>query len=526
MKKIESFKSFSELQSQLREESKQKEIASKRENSVAEYSKLLSKYGFSKINELSDEDRAKFLAELNEGKNDSYYQMTAAKRLAKKDGHDFDKLPKYDRTSDKHQEYYLEMAAKTEEGNSFSAARAKAIADGKKEFTVDGKTYPVEDVDSEDKENAEEFAGESVVTEKLSKSELNKIEDFLYDQDADTLRDICDDLLMDDEDYAEDKYDLDSDDLVGMAMDYIEGESIKLKDVKAMVESVVNEAKVNKKVLKKDLDAYADEIYNSSNHAYDGSEWYTNMNTIVKYCSKGDYGNAADEYLSSFRTSDGREMPDNGEYEEVMYIMQSACESVVNEAIIELDVIDPTDKYLMNTVKKLGLGMNIITWNGPGGGHPAVEFMGKRKDLETLLDKHFGGKEEFEEFIEESNKQLNEAIIELDVIDPTDKYLMNTVKKLGLGMNIITWNGPGGGHPAVEFIGKRKDLETLLDKHFGGKEEFEEFIEETINTAGFETIEERNAFIFAAAKAKKEGKKRFKFKGKTFPVTLKVDLLK
>ena len=76
---------------------------------------------------------------------------------------------------------------------------------------------------------------ESVVNEKLSKSELNKIEDFLYDQDADTLRDICDDLLVDDEDYAEDKYDLDSDDLVRMAMDYIDAESIKLKDVKAMV---------------------------------------------------------------------------------------------------------------------------------------------------------------------------------------------------------------------------------------------------------------------------------------------------
>lgn len=76
---------------------------------------------------------------------------------------------------------------------------------------------------------------ESVVNEKLSKSELNKIEDFLYNQDADTLREICDELLADDEDYAEDKYDLDSDDLVRMAMDYIDGESIKLKDVKAMV---------------------------------------------------------------------------------------------------------------------------------------------------------------------------------------------------------------------------------------------------------------------------------------------------
>jgi hypothetical protein len=35
----------------------------------------------------------------------------------------------------------------------------------KKEFTVDGETYPVEGVDKEDKENAEEFASESVVNE-------------------------------------------------------------------------------------------------------------------------------------------------------------------------------------------------------------------------------------------------------------------------------------------------------------------------------------------------------------------------
>jgi len=56
-----------------------------------------------------------------------------------------------------------------EEGNAFGAARAKAIADGKKEFTVGGETYPVEDVDKEDKENAEEFKGESFIIESFSK---------------------------------------------------------------------------------------------------------------------------------------------------------------------------------------------------------------------------------------------------------------------------------------------------------------------------------------------------------------------
>jgi len=52
-----------------------------------------------------------------------------------------------------------------EEGNAFGAARAKAIADGEKEFTVDGETYKVEDVDAEDKENAEEFVEETEAVE-------------------------------------------------------------------------------------------------------------------------------------------------------------------------------------------------------------------------------------------------------------------------------------------------------------------------------------------------------------------------
>ena len=51
------------------------------------------------------------------------------------------------------------------EGNEFGAARAKAIADGEDEFEVDGETHKVTSVDKEDKENAEEFAGESTVNE-------------------------------------------------------------------------------------------------------------------------------------------------------------------------------------------------------------------------------------------------------------------------------------------------------------------------------------------------------------------------
>ena len=49
-----------------------------------------------------------------------------------------------------------------EEGNEFGAARAKAIAAGEDSFEVDGKTYPVTKVGSDDKANAKKFASESL----------------------------------------------------------------------------------------------------------------------------------------------------------------------------------------------------------------------------------------------------------------------------------------------------------------------------------------------------------------------------
>ena len=42
----------------------------------------------------------------------SYYHLQRAKELAKKDGHDYDKLPQYDRTSNKHKDHYHDMAKK------------------------------------------------------------------------------------------------------------------------------------------------------------------------------------------------------------------------------------------------------------------------------------------------------------------------------------------------------------------------------------------------------------------------------
>lgn len=62
-----------------------------------------------------------------------------------------------------------------EEGNEFGAARAKAIANGDDSFEVDGKTYPVKDVDKDDKENAKEFTKESMkLSDMIKKPSVNE----------------------------------------------------------------------------------------------------------------------------------------------------------------------------------------------------------------------------------------------------------------------------------------------------------------------------------------------------------------
>ena len=76
---------------------------------------------------------------------------------------------------------------------------------------------------------------ESVVNERLSKSELNKIEDFIEGLDRPELFEICDEFYIEDDQFQANKHDLDDDDLRMYAMEYIESEDIKFKDVKAMV---------------------------------------------------------------------------------------------------------------------------------------------------------------------------------------------------------------------------------------------------------------------------------------------------
>jgi hypothetical protein len=71
--------------------------------------------------------------QFGEGADDSYYTMTAAKRLAKKDGHDFDKLPKFARGKGvAHQQKYLDMAKAEKENVSENTTMPDIDIMGKK----------------------------------------------------------------------------------------------------------------------------------------------------------------------------------------------------------------------------------------------------------------------------------------------------------------------------------------------------------------------------------------------------------
>ena len=79
----------------------------------------------------------------------SYHNLQKAKRMASKDGHDYDKLPAYDRTHDKHREYYDNKAKTTKESTDWPIYRrimekANHTSDPKTSEPMDSKLQPFE----------------------------------------------------------------------------------------------------------------------------------------------------------------------------------------------------------------------------------------------------------------------------------------------------------------------------------------------------------------------------------------------
>ena len=83
------------------------------------------------------------------------------------------------------------------------------------------------------------------VNESLSKSEIDQTEKYLDKYvDEDALFDMCNDFYVEDEEWQDVKNDLDKADLISWALSYIKSNNLKLKDIKSIFESAVNEAKI------------------------------------------------------------------------------------------------------------------------------------------------------------------------------------------------------------------------------------------------------------------------------------------
>mgnify|MGYP000574639666 FL=1 len=100
---------------------------------------------------------------------------------------------------------------------------------------------------------------------------------------------------------------------------------------------------------------------------------------------------------------------------------------------------------------------------------------------------------------EELESELDEANVTLDAIEPDEEGLVKFCKKKGIKWKIINMNGPAGGYPEVEYIGKKKDLEQMIKTFWEGDGEdsgLAEFIEEGVLTVSFDPI--NGEYIFEA----------------------------
>lgn len=123
----------------------------------------------------------------------------------------------------------------------------------------------------------------------------------------------------------------------------------------------------------------------------------------------------------------------------------ATMESVLFEATVEMDAMNPDDKDFLKFLKKHKVSIINKEMSGPGGNHPVITMQGKRKDLEAVLgDCDYGWcDEDLAEYIEESIS-LNE-----------NKY----AKAGKLGYN-------------DQFLNKRKSLAKTISTELGLKSEF------------------------------------------------------
>lgn len=93
----------------------------------------------------------------------------------------------------------------------------------------------------------------------------------------------------------------------------------------------------------------------------------------------------------------------------------ATMESVLFEATVEMDAMDPDNKDFLKFLKKHKVSIINKEMDGPGGGQPVITMQGKKRDLEKVLgDCDYGWcDEDLAEYIEES-VTVNEAEVKSD----------------------------------------------------------------------------------------------------------------
>lgn len=180
-------------------------------------------------------------------------------------------------------------------------------------------------------------------------------------------------------------------------------------------------------------------------------------------------------------------------------------ESELDEAKVTLDAMEPDEKGLVDFCKKKGIKWKIINMNGPAANYPEVEYIGKKKDLETMIKDFWGKDSGLEEFIEESIVSEARSI----------NKIQNEWTKVTANMAELAkqWKAAEGDAKAVLLdkmkaeTAKKKALEAELDDAVTGKDKDLELV-----------VTEGNAFTGALFAARNKGEKTFEFNGKTYKV--------
>ena len=159
------------------------------------------------------------------------------------------------------------------------------------------------------------------------------------------------------------------------------------------------------------------------------------------------------------------------------------------------------EEEIVDDIVKLGKEKDLTTKVGAVAGKSTADEVDEDRAEDIVDDiKDLGEPRQVDpEDGEELESELDEANVTLDAIEPDEEGLVKFCKKKGIKWKIINMNGPAGGYPEVEYIGKKKDLEQMIKTFWEGDGEdsgLAEFIEEGVLTVSFDPI--NGEYIFEA----------------------------